>query len=507
MPLQIAKTEIQLKKRFVQLLSPKWAISAFLVFIFVALLSWAISSPVGSTPDEDYHLASIWCGQGIRENYCEQSAQADERVVPETLLRASQCFAFAPAQPAGCISYSSEPLISTSRLNSNSSYPPVFYWVNSFFVSGNIEISVLMMRIFNALIFVVPLGVLASFANFKIRKAVLIGTLVSLVPLGMFIIPSINPSSWAVSSAVITWASLYSFLIEQKTKFKILFGSLAVFGIFIGAGARSDAAAYGVLSIIVAVVLARFETGKFSKEFIFPIALFAIPIFFFFASGQSAVVGSQQASQTLSDISIPQLIAKNLLELPSLMVGSLGTWGLGWLDTQMPATVWVSSLFCFIALLFTGIKFISFGKTISALLTFSAMVIVPLYVLVHDRIFVGAGVQPRYIFPLLIILSQIALYSTPEIKSLLSKTQGFLIISLLSIANAIALHYNIRRYVTGVAANGWNLNTSNAWWWNLSIISPMADWILGSIAFLAAVMILFFVKFEVPSVETQKASV
>ena len=37
------------------------------VALFVALGSWVLASPVGSSPDDDYHMASIWCGQGVRE--------------------------------------------------------------------------------------------------------------------------------------------------------------------------------------------------------------------------------------------------------------------------------------------------------------------------------------------------------------------------------------------------------------------------------------------------------
>lgn len=506
MPLQTASTESGFWEKLTHRLTPNRVISLCLTFLFVALLSWAISSPVGATPDEDYHLASIWCGQGFRENYCEPATAKNERVIPETLLRASQCFAFAPGQPAGCIDYSSEPKISTSRVNSNSSYPPIFYWANSWFVSGSIEISVLLMRIFNALIFIVPLGILAILSKISIRKSLLIGTLVALIPLGMFIIPSINPSSWAISSAVITWGSVYSLLVEPKISRKFVFGALAVFGIIIGAGSRSDSAAYAILAIGVAAVLARVELGRFSKAFVFPAVISAIPIIFFFASGQSAVVGAQNASQPLVDISLPQLIAKNLLELPSLMIGSLGTWGLGWLDTQMPATVWVSSVFCLISILFSGIKFMNSGKTITMVTTFAAMVVVPLYVLVHDHILVGAGVQPRYIFPLLIILVQLSLYATPMVSSFFSRSQIFIIVALMAAANAIALHFNTRRYVTGITANGWNLNANNAWWWNFSIISPMANWAIGSLAFLIALVFVFCFRFEKQVVKSSLSS-
>lgn len=146
------------------------------------------------------------------------------------------------------------------------------------------------------------------------------------------------------------------------------------------------------------------------------------------------------------------------------------------------------------------------GKTIAMVATFAAMVVVPLYVLVHDHIFVGAGVQPRYIFPLLIILVQLSLFATPLVSSFLSRSQIFIIVALMAAANAIALHFNTRRYVTGITANGWNLNSNNAWWWNFSIFSPMVIWAIGSLAFLIALIFVFCFRFEKQSVKTSLAS-
>ena len=36
------------------------------VTMFVTGATWALSSPAGSSPDDDFHLPSIWCGWGSR---------------------------------------------------------------------------------------------------------------------------------------------------------------------------------------------------------------------------------------------------------------------------------------------------------------------------------------------------------------------------------------------------------------------------------------------------------
>ncbi|QIM19287.1 hypothetical protein G7066_13215 [Leucobacter coleopterorum] len=43
------------------------AVIGILLATLVTFGAWALSSPIGATPDEDFHLASIWCGSGERE--------------------------------------------------------------------------------------------------------------------------------------------------------------------------------------------------------------------------------------------------------------------------------------------------------------------------------------------------------------------------------------------------------------------------------------------------------
>jgi len=43
---------------------------AGLVCVLVALGAWSVASPVGASPDEDYHLVSIWCSHGERPGLC-----------------------------------------------------------------------------------------------------------------------------------------------------------------------------------------------------------------------------------------------------------------------------------------------------------------------------------------------------------------------------------------------------------------------------------------------------
>ena len=48
----------------------RWAWIWLPLAFFVTCAGWALASPVGAAPDDDYHLASIWCAQGEREGVC-----------------------------------------------------------------------------------------------------------------------------------------------------------------------------------------------------------------------------------------------------------------------------------------------------------------------------------------------------------------------------------------------------------------------------------------------------
>jgi len=189
------------------------------------------------------------------------------------------------------------------------------------------------------------------------------------------------------------------------------------------------------------------------------------------------------------------LIVANLQMLPQLWIGALGSWGLGWLDTPMPALVWVTAGSLFAAIVFWGLKSTTLRKGLALAAAASALVVVPLYILVREGLVVGTGVQPRYIYPLLIVLAGVALFGVRGPTLGLSRLQIFIVAAGLTIANSLALHTNMRRYITGLDGAGLNLNRDAEWWWNTSL-SPMTIWAAGSLAFAAALATLIWITWN-----------
>ncbi|WP_194397796.1 DUF2142 domain-containing protein [Microbacterium atlanticum] len=465
---------------------PRWARSLGMVLVplslAVTLLAWGVSSPPGSSPDDDYHLASIWCAQGIEPGQCEEAGAEVSRRVPAELVDWVGCFKFRPDVSAACPVDVGE-LSSTKRGNWYvSAYPPVFYGTMSLFVTDDVSTSVILMRSANALLYVAVLAGLFFLLPRGLRPVLVWGAAVTAVPLGLFLIPSVNPSSWAVLSATGLWVAAWGFFRAEGWRKWALAGMTSLL-LVVGAGARSDAAVYGVLALAVACVLSASRTRAFARDLLLPFGLVVIAVLFFFSGRQSAVVTSDTAASD-GDIPLSLLAFINIKQLPELWAGVFGIWqvgGLGWLDTTMPGVVWVFALVVFGGVSFWGMRTGDVRKWIVVAGVSLSLVAVPMYILLNDGVVVGQFVQPRYIYPLIIVLAGVVLIGLSGAALGLGRLQLVLVAVALAIAAGVALHVNLRRYITGLDNETFNLNDPIEWWWNAPV-SPMLVWFAGSAA-------------------------
>ena len=176
---------------------------------FVSLAAWSLSSPVAASPDDDFHLASVWCGLGEREGLCESPGEDTfERLIPTPLTTAT-CFAFHPEVSGSCWVSDEPGMTLVERANADGLYPRVFYATMSVFAGPDIPASVMLMRLFNAA-FAVGLLTAVFYALPRwMRPALLVSVVATSVPVGLFVLSSTNPSSWAVLSGATVWITLY----------------------------------------------------------------------------------------------------------------------------------------------------------------------------------------------------------------------------------------------------------------------------------------------------------
>jgi len=463
-----------------------------IVLAMLSLGAWALASPVGSSPDDDYHLSSIWCSHGTGQFPCEVSTDPTHRVIAESFGK-SVCYAYRADQSAACqgesFGFVTAEKVDTNRGNFSGDYPPVYYWTVGLFAGPDLATSVVAMRIFNAALLVFLLSFVFFFSPIRLKMPLVWGLVATAIPLAFFVIPSTNPSSWAVTSIAVLWVALMGFF-ETRGRQKVALGCAAAIAAVMGAGARADAAIYVGLSVIVVTILAAKRTKAFAWASLLSAGLLFIAVFFFFqASQSSAAIGGLDATSTVVKLNPIVLFMANMVEAPSLWVGIFGTWGLGWLDTTMPGVVWVLAGGVFAGLIALGLAQTWRRKNLALLLVGLTLWFLPVIVLMKSNAVVGSFVQPRYILPLLILLAGLVLLRKPGRILRLNSTQAFVLAGFLALAFSLALHTNMRRYVSGVSNATWNLNANIGWWWDVPF-SPMVVWTLGTLAFVGLLAVV-----------------
>lgn len=474
------------------------------VFLLFALGAWAFASPVGSSPDDDFHLTSIWCANSLNEEFCAPGDSPTTRTVPAFLLEAP-CFAYDPEQSAVCqnsIDSSMNPTELTSRGNFAGGYPPLFYGLMSFFAGDDVQTSVLLMRFVNIALFLALISATYFFLPEKRRGTLVWSWLITSVPFGAFLVASNNPSSWALIGVGISWIAFLGFL-ETTSRPRTMLAILTFVSALIAAGARADAAVYACLGYLVVVIL-KFKREIFTPKFVTFSGLLLLVCLTLYLSTTQALsalngfgnpvtavggFGGEVESISQETPSTFALLAFNILNSPQLWEGAFGSWGLGWLDTDMPSIVYLGSLAVFVSVAFIGFGNLTKRKVYSLIIVGTALWALPVYVLTRGGSHVGIEVQPRYILPLILLLAGVLLLKVRSGALNLSRGQAFLVAATLAVSNFVALHFNIRRYVTGIDSMGWNLDADVEWWWT-GFISPMSVLIIGSISFAIVVFII-----------------
>ena len=462
------------------------AVAAVTLLALVALLTWAFASPVGSSPDDDFHLASSWCGGAAPSSVCAATGEADERLVSIDISLRSQCYVLDPTTSAECQGPDygddlTEEREATDRGNFSGIYPPVFYYTMSLFAGEDLQVSALTMRAVNSLLFVTLMLAIFLLLPPRRRPTLVLSAAVTMVPLGMFLVASNNPSSWAIISAATLWISLLGYF-ETSGVRRALLGTIAVVATVMGAGARADSAVYAGVAIVAVVALTARRTRGYWMSALLPAALGVIALAGFAVASQTSVTGEGLVTYDRPDRNVVALLANNLVQLPEMLLGSFGTWALGWLDTPMPPLVWFCTVGAFVVAMSIGIVSGNRRKTIVALGTLFLVAAVPMYILARSGAVVGEEVQPRYFLPLIVLFAGLMLLESPASPLRASALQVGAIAAALAVANSLALHTTLRRYVVGLDSDSPLLDADIEWWWNVGV-SPMTVWFVGSVAF------------------------
>ncbi|MGK0715085.1 DUF2142 domain-containing protein [Leucobacter sp. W1153] len=484
-----------MKPRFRRALGPIIAGLA----LFLSLGAWSLASPVGASPDDDFHLASIWCGQGERAGLCEAGSTDTKRMVPIKAVT-SACYAHNPEVNASCQGpeylESGFALTETARLNAGDQYPPGYYFVTSFFSGDNIAVSTVTIRLVNSALFSALLVAAWCLLPARFRFTLAGSVALTFVPLGLFLIGSINPSSWALMSGALILPSLLGYYHATGWR-RAALGGLAAVSALLAFNSRGDSSAYVVIAVLAASVLAFRPVKGFWLRAVLPAALLLAAVIAFLSAGQTglAINGDMTTYDVPENSALPPksvLTVLNILLLPNLWAGIFGqSWGLGWLDTPIYAIVPATGIFLFAGIMFASLKWISWRRVLALLGIGTALVVVPVYVLVQAGSLVGSEVQPRYVLPLITMFIAAAIAPSSDTHAeahsglVVSRVQLALIAFGLACAQSISLFSNLHRYVT---SGSYNLDAAAEWWW-LAGPSPFTVLAIGSLAFVVLMAI------------------
>ena len=468
-----------------KLFEARW-ISIAVVSAILFFGSWALSSPVGSSPDDNFHNASIWCGQGIREDLCEEGSIPNSVAVAETLITNDLCYSRDATKSGACAE--SLNMVVTEHVNlKRDLYPDLYYWTMSWLASENITLSILSMRLANSTIAVAGFAFLIFYLPTHLKPMPLLGIFLSSVPLGVFLIPSVNPSGSGYVSLILFFSSFVGYLSTQERHPKVALGVLSVLSFALGAGSRSDTGLFLILAMALAWLVTFSRTRLNLANIILSSMLVLSVIITYFNTTQSQTTLAGEAVW-VNDGVTPAEFQSNLIRLPELWMGVFGTWGLGWLDTPMPTLVWFITLSLFTAAIFSAFRGFTFLQGLATSLGFLALIVVPMVVLTQNGQPVGGLVQPRYLLPLIGLLVTVSMWRNRTSGPIFSNPQLLFGAIGLVIANMLALHSNLRRYLTGIDYWGLSLTRQVEWWWADFPLSPNHVWFIGS----ASLAILLF---------------
>jgi len=501
------------------------------VLLFLTFAAWSMGSAVGSSPDEDFVLTSIWCAntpslQGLddparnapitetgrpifsKNETCRRDLDRPNTVWVPWRVAESNCSLGSDTVGASCQKTLTNDVISTDLVNAGL-YPENYLKVMHSLVGQDVYRSTMYMRLLNSLIAAV-LIIFTLSLNKKTSTDLAVALLSIIVPVGISLISSVNTSSWAISGSAIFALSLNA--VDQrllKSKHTIICLFSCALGFWIANASRYETK-YHLVLILIFVLLYKFSDHLSFLQVRKKIALFVflllVAVFFFTSLRDNAFFALDFFDNQQKD-KIALLIL-NFLNLPLFITGFFGSWGLNSFDALLMQTVWLFATASFSLVICQSLRYSKKQNKIIGLTSIAVFCAAILIYLQKFFVEIRDMVQPRYFFPLLIGTSLLIVANK---KSKFSKPLIISIGFLATVANAIALRTVIRKYVTGQNVKlSKSLNWPRTWWWTdkdsgttLWAPAPETVWLIGSLAFAMLFAVIIYER-KLESAETSK---
>ena len=495
------------------------ALTLALVAVFAA---WLLAAPPAASPDDGYHLGSIWCAGGFEEGVCldDPGSPNEGRVlVPQQVLELT-CFTYDGSQSAAC---QLEALDSTlqrlvpAETNTNGARPGLYYRTMHLLIGDGQDVaaSAARIRVTNAAVTLLLVLLTGLLAHPSLRTAFLVSWTVAAVPLGLFLLTSVNTSAWGIAGLTTAWANVVTARDHPERRNRVVAGLLATIGVLMGLGARTEAVAHiGLIGVTLVVLfgwdhLARTlrSRDRFDGRDALRIAgivagVVATAVVLVTIAPRSAgldgIIGDLRSGyDRIAARGVGDPFLSIAFEVPTLWAGALGhVWGLGALDTPIPSLASFPLMGVFVGLLAIGLYRGARARAAAVSLLFVALFLFPTFSLLRGGALVYEQLQPRQFMVLLFPLLGIALYRMRGEKRLTLGLAGRMtaVISL-TLAHSIALLVTMQRHTSGLLPGFLGeprhvaFGRAIEWWW-ASAPHPDVVWLLGTVAYFVVVLIV-----------------
>lgn len=500
---------------------------AVIASYLLALVAWALASPVGSSPDDDFHIANIYCFSDHSTcrsddmdwselpypywlpDIADRTSPRDEiarktypdlwpypylRELPCYVLNGTSWYAPNASVPADCLNAEDPSDNRPASVDNTDYYPSAYYPVLSLFTSDTIRKSVVTWRLVNIAIALGMAACSLGLTRARHRRPIAIGWLIASVPLGLFLVSSVNPSAWAIIGTAAMIGPALALLSNPRDRR----GSSARIGFvticaLMAAGSRSEGAFLIAVAAMTVLILAWRIPSRRSHRIGLGLGLAGL-------LAAALLVGSRSDKlRGVVETALDDAFADPARQTASLWDTLLAAPGLysqahspslGWLEIGMPAAVGVLAGAAFWGAGFFGLSVVFRRKLIALLLLSGLMIAVPALILLN-----GQYLNARYYLPFVYVFAFVLLVpplggSLPE----MSRAQKGALVLALAVANSLALLQTTVRYVSGLTMGATNPRAFAAhpvpeWWWDYWL-SPFANWVLGSVAFAAGCFLL-----------------
>lgn len=462
--------------------------------VLLGFCAWAFASPIGASPDEDYHLASIWCPRPIAGSGCAFAVEdgvISEVEVPSSIAGASTCVWGDANSSSGCIEALSDSDMAPTKRFDDGGYPWGYYQFQHLFVGTDVEHSVLNMRVINVVIGVGTLLVLGALARPSTRHNLLVATVTAWVPMGVYFVASVNPSSWSISGTIIFAAGLYvSTETEGWRRYLALI--LSAVGALLCVTSRGDVSFFVFVAAVAVWIVVPITRDRL-VPLVFSVSVSLIGFVALLTTGQAGNISGDGGWGADSEMSFLRVFMENFLTIPE-HVGrywGLVSWGGPWLD--IPVMGWSTITMMLLAggLIFVGLSNMFRRKALATLFLFAALVGIPTVSMTLRSVYPLQQYQGRYMLPLLAVVFFVLLLTRSRTVIFSSTAQLVVLTFVVSVANGFALQRVMRKHVIGLDGRtffGFGTFGTPQWWpWG---IAPEVSLWGGAFAFAAGVACL-----------------